>query len=183
MLAGVAIGLRVFQLIFAIAILGLAVTLVKAQVYGNAPTTTKYSTFTGGFGTFAAVVGALGLFLESIPDLLNIALDALSAVFFLAGGIAWAIGFQGIICKSDASEENARKMIENPLMNMGKNGQRYGWWDAGNSDDEREKILLSSCQKGFSDEILQFIACGIGLGLIGVGYVRMRRGGLSASYV
>ncbi|KAK0627825.1 marvel domain-containing protein [Immersiella caudata] len=184
MLAGVAIGLRVLQFIFGVAVLGLSVTLVKAQVYGSAPTTTKYSTFTGGFGVFAAIVGAVGLFIEAIPDIANMALDGLSSVLLLAGGIAWTVGFQGVQCKDNAGRDNVVKMIQNPLLNQGEDGEgRYGFWDYSKEDDENGNRLLSNCQKGFSDQILQFVAFGIGLALIGVGYVRMRRGGTTASYV
>jgi hypothetical protein len=152
-------------------------------VYGSAPTTTKYSTFTGGFGAFAAIAGAVGLFIEAIPDIANLALDGLSSILLLAGGIAWAVGYQGMQCKDDVSEENNRKLLENSLINQGRDGDRYGFFDYGKSGPENIQHLISNCNKGFSDQILQFVAFAVGLGLIGVGYVRMRKGGPSASYV
>ncbi|KAK4449961.1 marvel domain-containing protein [Podospora aff. communis PSN243] len=183
MLAGVAIGLRVLQFIFGVAVLGLSVALVKAHVYGSAPTTTKYSSFTGGFAVFAALAGAVGLFIEAIPDLVNIALDGLSSILLLAGGIAWAVGYQGMQCRADGGTDNDLKLLNNALINQGQEGERYGFWDYDKTRQQNEDHLLSNCNKGLSDQILQFVAFAVGLGLIGVGYVRMRRGGKSASYV
>ena len=169
------------QFLFAVVVLGLAVTLVKAQVYGDAPTTTKYSTFTGGFGILAAAAGAVGLFVEAVPDLFNIALDGLSGLLFLAGGIAWAVGMKGINCTT-LTGENINNMVENGLMNQGKEAGFYGFYDRNKSSEDNYNTLAGNCKKGFSDEIIQFLSFLVALGLVGVGYVRMRRG-TSASYV
>jgi hypothetical protein len=61
--------------------------LLKLQVYGEAPVTTKYSSFTGAFGIIVCAVGVASLFLSFIPDLVSIALDGLLGLLFLAGGI------------------------------------------------------------------------------------------------
>jgi hypothetical protein len=37
--------------------------------------------------------------------------------------------------------------------------------------------VLSRCQKGEADEIIQFIAFGVSMVLLGLGYILMRQGG------
>lgn len=71
----------------AIVVLGLSVDLVKGQKIGDAPTTTKYSTFTGGFGLAVAVLGLVSVFIDTIPTLVVMAADTLSGVLLLGGGI------------------------------------------------------------------------------------------------
>lgn len=180
MLAPVAIGLRVFQLLLGIVVLGLAVTLVRAQVFGGAPVTTTYSSFVGGFNVIAALVGMVGLFFDAIPALVTLALDGLAGVFGLAGGIAWAVGLKGISCTSGDP-----LMIFNDLINLGREGNNFGVAvDPNDNNDSILAHLKANCQKGMADEIIQFILFVVALGLVGVGYVRMRKGGSSSgSYV
>ncbi|KAK3353687.1 marvel domain-containing protein [Lasiosphaeria hispida] len=181
MLAGVSIGFRAIQFIFSVVVLGLAVTLIKAQVYDSAPVTTKYSSFTGGFGILVAAIGVAGLFFDAIPDIVNLALDALAGLLFAAGGIAWAIGIKGISC---TSEYDADKMLGNGLLNLGtvSAGGQTGYGVGAISDTAEEVFghLKSNCQKGFADEIISFLSFGVAAGLVGLGYVRMRKGGGSS---
>lgn len=71
----------------AIVVLGLSVDLVKGQMIGDAPTTTKYGTFTGGFGLAVAIMGFASAFIDAIPALAVMAADALSGLLLLGGGI------------------------------------------------------------------------------------------------
>lgn len=105
MLSAVALGLRALQvchtylhpqteklthhnqLIFSIVVLGIAATLIKNQVYGSSPTTTRFSTFTGGFGIIVAALGTAGLFITAIPELVVLGVDAICGFLFAAGGI------------------------------------------------------------------------------------------------
>lgn len=173
----------VVQILFAIVVVGLAATLIKSQIYDTPPTTTKYSTFTGGFGIIVGAIGLAGLFIEAIPEIATMALDGLAAIFFLAGGIAWAVGLKGFSCSNFGDME---KMLDNGLINQGKFdgplGQTWGVFRDTNTVGEAFKLLEGNCKKGFADEIFQFLAFALGLGLIGLGYVRMRKGG-STSYV
>lgn len=61
--------------------------MIKNQVYGSSPVTTRYSTFTGGFGMIVSGVGLLSLFVTFIPAIVPIALDTLAGFLFLGGGI------------------------------------------------------------------------------------------------
>lgn len=84
---------RLEQMLFAIVVLGLSSDRVKSQVFGDTPTTIKYSVFTGGFGMIICAVGIVAVFFEMIPLLGVLAADALSAIFFLAGGIVSLLFF------------------------------------------------------------------------------------------
>ncbi|KAK3940152.1 marvel domain-containing protein [Diplogelasinospora grovesii] len=182
MLAPISLGLRALQFIFAVVVLGLAVTLIKAQVLGDAPTTTKYSSFTGAFGIIVCAAGVAGMFVSAIPDLVTMALDGVLALLFLAGGIAWAVGLKGIGCKDQTAY---MQMRENGLLNEGSAtvdgvaviGADYN----SNNDYDVFDKLSANCQKGMADEIMQFISFAFALGLLGLGFVRWRKGGTSGS--
>lgn len=75
------------QFLSSLTILALAAVMIKNQVYDAAPVTTRYSTFTGGFGMIVGVIGAICAFVSFVPDLVPIALDGLAGLFFLGGGI------------------------------------------------------------------------------------------------
>lgn len=74
----------------ALVVLGLSISLQKDQVYGWPPVTTSFGTFTGVWGTMAAVVGMLSLFMDSIANMIPVTLDVLAALYFMAGGIVRA---------------------------------------------------------------------------------------------
>ncbi|KAK0701618.1 marvel domain-containing protein [Lasiosphaeria miniovina] len=187
MISAVSFGVRGLQFVFAVTILGLSVALIKAQKYGDAPTTTKYSSFTGAFGIIVCAVGVARLFIDSVPDIVTLALDGILGVLYLGGGIAWAVGLKGIQCTNN-DDLNAANMLLNPLINQGTftypNGAiEYGIIDSTDTRDGAWSKLQSSCQKGFSDEIIQFISFAIAIALLGLGYLRMRKGGSGSSYV
>lgn len=75
------------QFLIALVVLALAVTLLRAQVYGDVPVTTRYSVFTGGFGMLVGLVGVVSLLASFVPEMVPLVLDGLAALFFLAGGI------------------------------------------------------------------------------------------------
>ncbi len=202
MLAGVSIGLRVIQvssptclphsiskqtssnpppqILFAITILGLYITLAKGQIYDSIPVTTRYNSFTGGFGIIVGALGLAGLFIDAISDLIIIAVDAVAGILLLAGGIAWAVGIKGISCGDPASYPS---MLENGLLNQGKMGEYYGVFQLDGVDTGEAAFykLKATCEKGFAAEIIQFLSFGILISLVGVGYIRMRSGGKSGA--
>ncbi|KAK4218641.1 marvel domain-containing protein [Rhypophila decipiens] len=187
MLSAVAIGLRGFQFLFSVVVLGLAATLISGQVVGNSPTTTRYSTFTGGFGLIVAAVGVAGLFISAIPELIVLGLDALAGVFFIAGGIAWAIGLKGVTCSLNGDSTNNEYIaaLNNELINQGSidtsEGKGYGVYKDTTDINVAIERLAGNCKKGLSDEVMQFILFAIAIGLIVLGYIRMRKGGKTGS--
>jgi predicted RND superfamily exporter protein len=171
-------------------VLGLSVTLLKGQVYGETPTTTRYSVFTGAFAMIVAFVGLICLFVSAVPSIVPMALDALIGVLLLAGGIAWAVGLKGISC----DEAHGAKMYLNGLLNEGclpseKKGQAPACGVIGNDNGEGAFGRLNTrCKYAMSDEIMQFILfliCGI---LLFLGFLIMRKGkgggrGTQARYI
>jgi hypothetical protein len=71
----------------ALTILALAADLIRKQVIGSAPVTTRYTTFTGGFGMIVCGVTIASFFLSFLPGVVAMGLDALAGLLFLGGGI------------------------------------------------------------------------------------------------
>ncbi|KAJ0297018.1 hypothetical protein COL5a_010734 [Colletotrichum fioriniae] len=162
----------------AIVVLGLSVDLVKGQKIGDAPTTTKYSTFTGGFGLAVAVLGLVSVFIDTIPTLVVMAADTLSGVLLLGGGIAFAIGLRGVAC-----DENHWKAIgDNDIINGGKFKQDGKWYFAPGITDD---FLLERCKKATADQAMQFVTFGFALTTIALVFLVWKngRGGRGTNYV
>jgi membrane associated rhomboid family serine protease len=79
------------QILFAVVVLGLGVTLIKGQEEGAAPSQTVYAAFCGGFGIVAALLGIISILAENLSALIFVALDGLAALFAVAGGIVRTI--------------------------------------------------------------------------------------------
>lgn len=170
------LGLRGLFFLMAVTVLGLAAAMIANQVYGTPPVTTRYSTFTGGFGMIVAGVGAVCTFV-SVPELVPIVVDILGALFFLGGGIAWAYSL-----KDTANCSNYETMIYNPLLNQGTLtvGDQTVVGVAGPEGATVDVVmsrLKSNCQRAQADEVLQFLCFGVGAVLVGLGLLQMRRGG------
>lgn len=78
---------RIFQLIFAIIILGLSVRAANWQQIGPVPTTTAYCAFAGAFALLVTVVGFAAMWFTAIPKMIMSGLDGLTSIILLAGGI------------------------------------------------------------------------------------------------
>lgn len=89
---------------------------------------------------------------------------------------AWAVGLRGV---QDCVDGDA--MLQNELLNQGsiRRGEDVGYGVVQPGDDEVALYgrLQGNCRRAQADEVLQFIAFGLALGLVGLGYVQMRRGG------
>ncbi|KAI9039775.1 MARVEL domain-containing protein [Aspergillus affinis] len=94
----ITVVVRVFQLLFAIIVLGLSVTLAKGQSIGSAPAITGYAAFTGGLGIVASLVGGAAFFVSSLDGIISWAIDGLASLAFLAGGIAYAVLLKDANC-------------------------------------------------------------------------------------
>ncbi|KAK4130507.1 hypothetical protein BT67DRAFT_215008 [Trichocladium antarcticum] len=172
----ISLGLRAVQFLIAVTILGLSAAMIAAQVHGGVPVTIRYSTFTGGFGMLVGLVGIAALFASFIPEIVPMALDGIAGLLFLAGGIAWAVGLGNTDnCKSGDD------MLTNGLLNWGsvKAGDQtnYGVYQPNDSAKSLYGRLRANCQRAQADEVLQFISFAVALGLVGLGYLQMRKGG------
>ena len=81
------LAVRFFQILFAIIVLGLSVTMAKWQFFGKPPATTEYGAFSGGFAFLVGIIGAAAIFISAIPPIIVAGADALAAVLTLAAGI------------------------------------------------------------------------------------------------
>ncbi|KAK3906003.1 marvel domain-containing protein [Staphylotrichum tortipilum] len=172
----ISLGLRALQLVTAVTVLGLAASMIKSQVFGTAPVTTRYSTFTGGFGLIVCGVGVIAMFMSFVPSIVPIGLDILAGLFFLGGGIAWAYGLR----KTDNCS-SPDGMLLNDLLNRGKLGTGesavYGVYQKGDNVDSLYSRLRGICRQGQAGEILQFISFGIAAGLAVLTFFQGKRGG------
>lgn len=159
-------------------VVGLSVTLLKGQVYGTTPTTTRYSVFTGAFGMIVAFLGLVCLFVSAIPQIIPMALDALAGLLLVAGGIAWAVGLKGVRC----DENHGPQMYNNGLLNegcvRGDDGSPYCGVlaDSGNDANKAFDRINTRCKYAMSDEIMQFILFAVSALLLFVGFLIMRKG-------
>ncbi|CAG8974971.1 hypothetical protein HYALB_00012094 [Hymenoscyphus albidus] len=96
----VTLAARGFQLLFAAVVLGLSVSLITGfgptSLGGNKdkmPESTLiiYGAFCGALGLLVSLIGIAACFVEAIQGIIILALDGLSAFFFAAGGIAFAV--------------------------------------------------------------------------------------------
>jgi len=156
-----ALGLRVFQLLFSAIVLGLSISLIKSQKYGSAPATTGYAAFTGGFGIVAALVGFASVFASALDGLIIWAVDGLASLFFLAGGIAAAVGLHGEHC--DKGYAHQISLALNKLTNggckgkLGQSGYDCGFEGASKSATWSPQ-LLDRCRKWTADEAFMWMA-------------------------
>lgn len=78
---------RICQLLFTAIVLGISIHAVHWQLVGKAPATTAYNAFAGALGLVTALVGLAAIWISAIPELIMAAVDALTSVLLLAGGI------------------------------------------------------------------------------------------------
>lgn len=139
------------------------------------PATTDYSAFAGAFGLIAALVGIAALFVDSLNGIITWALDALAAVFLLAGGIALAVGLRGVDCTK--TKDNAATGL-NPILNCGtaKHGKEtfYG------CDADQ---VLSRCKMARADDVFMFLAFLVGLGALVASFLGHKGRGGRSGYV
>ncbi|CAN8101266.1 unnamed protein product [Discula destructiva] len=193
MLSIISITFRAFQILFAIVVVGLSVTFMKAQEYGNSPTTTRYSVFVGAFGMLVGVLGLIAVFLDRIPSLVPMVADGLGALLSLAGGIAWAVAMKSQSC----TEASLKKLYDNALLNQGcppdqhlsSNEGPYCFVAGKQTEDPWPLTSLwpdpmkGLCQKAFANEAFQFAMCASFFILIGLGFLQSKRKGLKSRYV
>ena len=115
---------RFFQILFAVVVLGLSVTMAKWQVFGDAPATTVYGAFSGGFALLVGLIGAVAIFLDAIPAIIVAGADGLAAVLTLAAGIVSA---PRLLPHHDLDGFAPREkivLIEIPLVGLRRNNER-----------------------------------------------------------
>ncbi|KAJ5852572.1 uncharacterized protein N7529_011957 [Penicillium soppii] len=144
-----AIGVRVAQLLFAIVILGLSVSLARGQVIESVPSETVYAAFAGGLGIVAALLGFATTSESSVNKPLTWLVDGVSALALLVGGIIFAVRLRGTRCS------NWLTTYHNVLLCGGcdydASGIRSNCWYG--SDQ-----LKSRCGSAIADTVFMFLA-------------------------
>ncbi|EJT80118.1 hypothetical protein GGTG_00122 [Gaeumannomyces tritici R3-111a-1] len=177
MLNLVALGLRGFMFLAAAVVLGLSVTLAKHQVVGGPPAETSFASFTGGFGVFAAAVGIAAIFFEAIPSLVPLALDGLSALFFLAGGIALTMAMKDVSCTSTANGQDLVRYL-NKILNGGcYTPDNCGVNEGFRRSEDLVNELKGRCVRVQADFSFQYIAFVAALACLVVTFLSVRRSG------
>ncbi|OCL02915.1 hypothetical protein AOQ84DRAFT_164846 [Glonium stellatum] len=164
--------LRFVQFLFAVIVLGLAVTLIKDQVLGGSPAAINYAAFTGGFGIIGAAVGIAALFVGPLGGLVMAAIDGLASLFYLAGGIAIVVILRGISCSS-TSNESQNKMYDNTLLNGGctnYKGQKVCGYI------ERLDHMNVRCRENEADAAFMFMSFALCIGCAVLSFLAMNRG-------
>jgi len=169
-----ALFLRIFQIISAVIVLGLSVSLLQGQNprLSNAPIITTYNIFLGGWGLFTALIGLLAVCIIPLQNLVGgffvISLDGFSAFLYLCGAIAMAVRL-GLGNCGDVSFTEFNDII-----------------NGGYAFDEKGNFLVSSnvpfearCQKAKATTAFLFFGMAAFLGSIGITLL-LRRGKLNA---
>ncbi|KAL5041875.1 hypothetical protein BDW71DRAFT_217364 [Aspergillus fruticulosus] len=164
--------LRVFQAISAIIVLGISTDLARGQKTSvqSVPAATGYAAFCGGFGTLAAVIGIISLFVSSLEGLITLALDALSGVMMLASGIAYAVLLRHTDCSNAYKATAGNELLSGGCEGSGDDMRcRYG-------GHENEAKLKSRCISAKADTafmLISFLAC---VGIVGYCFIARGRG-------
>lgn len=114
--------------------------------------------------------------------------DGLAALFFLAGGIAWAVGMKGASC----TEASLKALYNNPLLNQGceakdgNNNSNEGpyCYVAGKQTEDPWPLtnlwpnpMKGVCEKAYSNESFQFLGFVVCIILVVFGFLAWRRQG------
>ncbi|KAF4897055.1 hypothetical protein CGCF415_v011343 [Colletotrichum fructicola] len=177
MLKFVSAGVWGIQAIMAIVVLALSIELTKplpptngsAETEIDAPTTTKYSAFCGGFGLAVAILGIIATFFDAIPAIIVMGADAVSGILLLAGGIAFAIGLRGVDCGASTGT-SPLELVNNDIINRGMillNNKKTTYAELWQ--------LQANCKKATADQAMQFVTCGFVLATIALVFLVWRR--------
>jgi len=172
-------GLRFFQIIFSVVVLGISITLAKGQGHGAVPATTGYAAFAGAFGILAGLVGVAALFVEFLNGIISWAFDGLAAVVLVAGGIAYAVGLKGAKC-SDVSTTYNNKLLNCGTTGSGDNILYY--CKVANAKDIPGAIN-SRCRQATADDVFLFLAFIVTVLVLVASFVWGRKRGGGGSYV
>jgi len=173
-------GLRFFQILFSVVVLGLSITLAKGQRHGAVPATTGYAAFAGAFGVLAGLIGIASLFVEMLNGIISWAVDGLAALILLAGGIAYTIGLKGAHCGTPST------LGLNDLLNCGSTGKKNTkdytiYCDAAN-EKALSDAVVGRCKEATADEVFLYMAFAITLAALAASFMFGRRKG-GANYV
>ncbi|KAF2230902.1 hypothetical protein EV356DRAFT_535986 [Viridothelium virens] len=163
---------RFFQILFAIVVLGLSVTMAKWQRFGSPPATTEYGAFSGGFAFLVGLLGIVAVFLDAIPAIIVAGADALAAILTLAAGIAYVVTTRGVSCDS-LDDTSTNSLINGGSVNV-KDSRPIAGYDT-------QDQLTGRCKKVEADYVFMFLTFALSAILVGLGLLTNgRRSGSKA---
>jgi len=125
-----------------------------------------------------AALGIVAALIQSFPGYISLAVDALAAVFFLAGGIALALAMKGISCTDDSAAAG-RDRFHNKILNGGCDDD--GCFAGGNGNDALDQVTQDSlkgrCTRAQADFAFEFIAFVFCLGSLVMTFLSRRNQG------
>ncbi|KAI9702153.1 MAG: hypothetical protein M1820_006235 [Bogoriella megaspora] len=159
---------RFFQILFAVVVLGLSVTMVKWQGVGDPPATSEYGAFSGGFALLVGLIGIATIFIEAIPGLISVAADALAAIFTLAAGIAYTVSLKGVDCSKQFSASD-KALLNGGCIDTKDLGRICDYDDAND--------IEGRCKKAEADYVFMFLTFALSAALVALGLLTKGRRG------
>ncbi|RYP75480.1 hypothetical protein DL771_002365 [Monosporascus sp. 5C6A] len=174
---------RALLLISGAVVLGLSTGLAKHQVVESVPPVTSFSSFVGAFGLIVAVLGLLSLRFEKIPTKVVIAADALSAVFYIAAGIALSVALKSVSSCSAGDPLSVTQRFENRVLNGGCEEIDGRLRCYSGNGDSGEDYTPGRCKRARADSVFEYFGFILAITVIVITYLVHRRGGTTSTYV
>ncbi|KAK7756139.1 hypothetical protein SLS62_001731 [Diatrype stigma] len=166
-----AIAVRAILIASGAIVLGLSSGLAKHQRVESVPAVTSFSAFVGGFGLVVTALGLLSLWIEKFPTVLVLVADALSAVFYIAGGIALTLALKSVSSCSPDNEQATAERFYNKILNGGCeeiDGIQYCYVGGG---DPNEDLTPGRCKRARSDNVFEYVGFVFAIGIIVITYL------------
>ncbi|RYP52123.1 hypothetical protein DL768_002673 [Monosporascus sp. mg162] len=183
MLGTGALVVRALLLISGAVVLGLSIGLAKHQVVESVPPVTSFSGFVGALGLIVAMLGLLSLRFEKIPVKVVIAADALSAVFYIAAGIALSVALKSVSSCSADDPLSFTQRFENRVLNGGCEEIDGRPWCYSGDRDSGEDFTMDRCKRARADNVFEYFGFILAIAIMIVTYLGHRRGGTTSTYV
>ncbi|KAF2718398.1 hypothetical protein K431DRAFT_230864 [Polychaeton citri CBS 116435] len=167
------LAIRILQIIFCAVVLGLSIVAVQWQHIGSAPAISTYAAFAGAFGILTALVGIAAVWVELLRSVIMMVMDALAAIFLLAGGIAMAVMLKGISC-GDLNDTWNFYLVDGGYKRNG-NSYQVGWAFDIDDEDKAPGLLKGRCQRIEADAAFMFLGFIVSIGGLVWMYFATRR--------
>ncbi|KAK8087888.1 hypothetical protein PG997_002849, partial [Apiospora hydei] len=163
-------------------VFGLSVSLANQQRVGSAPPEIGFSSFAGGFAIVTCLVGAAGLWVDSIPGIVTMVMDGIAAVVYLVGGIILTSALKSVSSCTGTSDDEIIARGYNKVLNFGcptmDSTPTPACADLMVTDsDLSADPTIPRCQRAITDYSFDFVGLALCVVMVFLGYVLARRGG------
>ncbi|KAK3217433.1 hypothetical protein GRF29_1g3057418 [Pseudopithomyces chartarum] len=168
--------LRGFQLVFASVVLGLSVSLVRAQAEGsNSPISLRYASFVGGLTFIAAIIGIAAEWVSVLQGKVGLLIDGIVTLVNVAGGVLLAIQIGGAKCSDKSDRYRFDVLLKNHLFTGGCAKTDDGVEICYNWLPGRENQLNARCMMCQADTVFMFFIVAVLLASGTMSFLRMKR--------